>query len=320
MAILTVENIEKSYRIKKDKKRTKLMAVNNVSFEIKKGSCVGLVGESGCGKSTLGRIINGLEKADAGKILIDGVDIHEKSRKELSCRVQMVFQDSYDAVNPRYTASQIVEEPLKNLTKLNKTEREEKIRKHLSEVGISESEWNKYGMEFSGGQLQRVCIARALAAEPDMIVLDEPLSSLDVSVQAQILNLLHDIQKEKELTYLLVSHDLEAVYYLADVIIVMYGGQIMEKIDSMDYFNRMQHPYTRMLLASVPGYEDAGGERENNRTIYKDMGTQLEGFMGCPYCGRCRFATERCWNERPVLQEVEKGHYIACHKETSHAD
>lgn len=317
MDLLKLDNVKKSYKVRKKGSSYQLMAVNGVSFSVEDGKCVGLVGESGCGKSTLGRLITGLESPDAGNILFKRESICKKNKKPFKfCRnIQMVFQDSFDAVNPRFTAGQIVEEPLINLKKMSQAERTGQVEKLLEQVGIPSGEKNKYALEFSGGQLQRVCIARALASDPGLIVLDEPLSSLDVSVQAQILNLLRDIKEQRNLSYILISHDLEAVYYLADSLVVMYGGQVMEQIEDISLFGKMIHPYTRMLLRSVPEYREKFGEKENpTESVWVDLGVQKEGFEGCPYCGRCQEEMSVCKEQRPDMTEIEEGHFVACHR------
>lgn len=319
MALLEVENVKKTYKVRKFGNSYGLMAVNGVSFSLEKGKCMGLVGESGCGKSTLGRVLAGLEVPTEGRVLFHGKAIHPEKpqynpRRLAEARdIQLIFQDSFDAVNPRFTARRIVEEPLKNLTNLSAKDRVKKIDELLNQVGISVSEKNKFGMEFSGGQLQRICIARALASNPELIILDEPLSSLDVSVQAQILNLLCDIKEELNLSYILISHDLEAVYYLADSLVVMYGGRIMEQIDDISMFNDMKHPYTRKLLTSIPAYKNAEKEQDEAETIWMDFGVQKEGFTGCLYHGRCPYETGICQRVSPKMREIEKGHFLACH-------
>lgn len=316
MALLEIDQVKKIYKVRKFGNSYRLLAVNDVSFSLEDGKCVGLVGESGCGKSTLGRLITGLEQPTQGEIRFQGKNVHtgkkNSSRLQFSKEIQMVFQDSYDAVNPRYTAKQIIEEPLKNLMKLSGKERDEKVRLLLWQVGISENEKDKYALEFSGGQLQRICIARALACSPRFLVLDEPLSSLDVSVQAQILNLLSDIKKELHLSYLLISHDLEAVYYLADSIIVMYGGRIMERIDDISFFYEMKHPYTKMLLASIPEYKKQKRKKEEAEMIWMDLGVQKEGYTGCPFYGRCQISKDECRTTVPVMREIRPGHFLAC--------
>jgi oligopeptide/dipeptide ABC transporter ATP-binding protein len=316
MALLEIDQIKKKYSVRKFGKSYDLMAVNGVSFSIEEGKCVGLVGESGCGKSTLGRLITGLEAPTEGQVRFNGQNIHQGKQKQLkfSEHIQLVFQDSFDAVNPRFTAKKIIEEPLKNFTNMNAKERNKKIDSLLAQVGIALSEKDKYALEFSGGQLQRVCIARALASNPELLVLDEPLSSLDVSVQAQILNLLGDIKEKLGLSYLLISHDLEAVYYLADAVVVMYGGQIMEKIDDIAYFNEMLHPYTRKLLSSTPAYKEKVNLEEAAETIWSDLGVQKKEYKGCPYFGRCPYSKVECEISRPIMKEIHTGHYVACHQ------
>lgn len=322
MDLLKINNVKKNYKVRKKGTSYKLMAVNGVSFSVKEGECMGLVGESGCGKSTLGRMITSLEIPDAGDIQFRGESVYGKRKKKYKfCRnIQMVFQDSLDAVNLRFTAAQIVEEPLINLKKMSSAERSRAVEELLEQVGIPVSEKNKYVQEFSGGQLQRICIARALASDPELIVLDEPLSCLDVSVQAQILNLLRDIKEQRKLSYILISHDLEAVYYLADSLAVMYGGQIMERIENIELFEKMVHPYTQMLLRSVPEYREKfpqkAGRPEDDQAeiIWADLGVQKEGFTGCPYCDRCQEKMPVCEEKRPDEKEIEKGHFVACHK------
>lgn len=315
MALLEIQQLEKSFLVKKDKKKHPLMAVNDVSFSIEKGSCVGLVGESGCGKTTLGHMILGLKTPSKGEIYYKGETLKKKRSKEQVGMIQMVFQESYDAINPRYNAKQIIEEPMIHLTNLSAEEREHRVKVLLNQVGIPENEMYKPGMEFSGGQLQRICIARALASDPELVVLDEPLSSLDVSVQAQILNLLHDIKEERGLSYLFISHDLEAIYYLSDRIIVMYGGQVMEQIDDMAYFNDLTHPYTKMLFASVSGSEYDEDVFEENKKTSMEQGAMLVGENGCPFANRCKQAGKLCFQQRPELKTIKEGHLVACHME-----
>lgn len=318
MPLLEIENVKKKYKVKKFGKKYSLLAVNGVSFRVEGGKCVGLVGESGCGKSTLGRLIVGLENPNEGQILFNGEPIHQKTdgkdakKLKFAKDIQMVFQDSFDAVNPKFTAKKIIEEPLKNFTTKNAAQREEEIDHLLLHVGLDPQDKNKFAMEFSGGQLQRVCIARALASNPKLFVLDEPLSSLDVSVQAQILNLLSDIKKEMNISYILISHDLEAVYHLSDSLVVMYGGQIMERIDDITDFNNMKHPYTKKLLSSTPAYESENKEKEAEM-IWMDIGVQMEDFNGCPYCGRCAHVKKECKSHRPAMKEISCGHFAACH-------
>ena len=319
MSLIEIQDVKKEYKVRKYGKTYSLMAVNGVSFNVEEGRCVGLVGESGCGKSTLGRLIVGLENPSEGSIAFNGEIIHKNhsrknpSKLRFSREIQLVFQDSYDAVNPKFTAKKIIEEPLKNFTDLNPSQRDEKVEELLEQVGLVKEDKEKFAMEFSGGQLQRVCIARALASDPKVFVLDEPLSSLDVSVQAQILNLLSDIKKEMNLSYVLISHDIEAVYYLADALVVMYGGQIMEKIDDLSYFEKMVHPYTKKLLSSIPVFEKRTDVKESAESIGMDVYVQNNTFKGCPYYGRCPDRIEECKESKPEMKELATGHFVACH-------
>ncbi|MEG0875182.1 MAG: ABC transporter ATP-binding protein [Clostridiales bacterium] len=320
MSLLEVNDVKKIYQAKTMGKAYKLMAVNGVSFKIENGKCLGLVGESGCGKSTLGRLITGLEPPTHGNVLFKNYPVKrrlsmgKKNKANLSKQIQMVFQDCFSAVNPRYTAAQVIEEPLVNFYNLSKLEISDKITSLLQQVGLNPEDKNKYSRQFSGGQLQRVCIARALASDPKLIVLDEPLSSLDVSVQAQILNLLGDLKRQLDLSYILISHDLEAVYYLSDEIAVMYGGRIMERICSIELFDKMVHPYTLRLLSSTSAYigksKEVSGEPED---LTIDMGVQNQGYEGCPYAGRCGRVVEQCKNHCPNIKEISVGHFVACH-------
>lgn len=321
MSLIEINDVKKEYKVRKFGKTYNLMAVNGVSFTVEEGSCVGLVGESGCGKSTLGRLIVGLENPSDGSITYNGEPVHKNhsrknpSKLKYSRDIQLVFQDSFDAVNPKFTAKKIIEEPLKNFTNLSSEERDKKVEELLEQVGLVKEDKSKYAMEFSGGQLQRVCIARALASNPRIFILDEPLSSLDVSVQAQILNLLSDIKKEMNLSYLLISHDIEAVYYLADALVVMYGGQIMEKIDDISYFEKMVHPYTQKLLSSIPAYEKKSEVKEDEEAeiIGMDYYLQNNDFPGCPYYGRCSKRKDICKEKKAQMKELEPKHYAACH-------
>ncbi len=306
MELLTVEKVKKIY---KGKKNTLVKAVNDVSFTIKKGKCIGLVGESGCGKSTLGRLLTGLEKTTEGCILWKNVPVEKIGRKSSMRReIQMVFQNSFEAVNPKAKAKDIIAEPLKNFYHLSGKKLENRIDELLEWVGIDLSEKEKYPRQFSGGQLQRICIARMLASNPELLVLDEPLSSLDVSVQAQILNLFVDLKKKLSLTYLLISHDLEAVYYLSDEILIMYGGKIMEHIEKIEDFDKLRHPYTQRLLMSSFSYRH---QFKETKEAYREKPYE----DGCPYYQRCPYAIEKCKEEMPVLRETERGHFIACWKE-----
>ena len=262
MSLLFVEKVSKIYQSGGafDEKHA-VQAVANVSLKVEARDCLGLVGESGSGKSTLGRMIVGLEKTTGGRIFFNGRPAGNR-RNNLPERhmLQMVFQASSEAVNPRFSAKQIIAEPLRNFRRLSGNALEDKVLELLATVGIPGSEGDKLPRQFSGGQLQRICIARALAAEPSLIVLDEPLRGLDVSVQAQILNLLYDLKQARGVSFLLISHDLEAVYYLSNRIAVMFGGKIVEQIDDISLFGQMRHPYAKALI-------DAADCRLSMRTL-----------------------------------------------------
>lgn len=304
MELLNINKVKKVYKLKS---KEELYAVDGVSLNIKKGKCVGLVGESGCGKSTLGKMILGIEGITDGSIVFKGKEVRDIKRKDLLRKeLQMVFQDSLAAVNRRSTVLEIIGEPLRNFYKLSKEDTIKRVEELLEKVGMNRSDKNKFPHQFSGGQLQRICIARALASSPSLLVLDEPLSSLDTSIQAQILNLLSDLKKDLDLTYILISHDLEAVYYLSDSIVVMYKGKIMEQIEDIKDFYEMKHPYTKSLLASSFQY------RSKVDDLIEDV-NNYESIDGCPYFNRCINASDICKENSPKLVEVSEGHKIACH-------
>ena len=324
--MLEVKGVSKCY---KNGTGREVHALRGISLRVSPGRCRGIVGESGCGKSTLCRLLAGIERADSGEILYKGKPVAEAVRGQGRHEIQMIFQNSLDASPLHFTALRMISEPLTNFTRAKRSERVRRVKELLHMVGIPESELRKYPYQFSGGQLQRVCIARALAAEPELLLLDEPLSSLDVSVQAQILNLLSDLKKELNLTMVLVSHDLEAVYYLSDAVTVMYGGFIMEEIDEIDLFEKMCHPYTLRLLASSYGW---GKERSRTEDFQKDSfqretiqdendlqedyeKEQSVGGTGCPYAARCPRAEEICRKELPPCRELEAGHRVWCHQD-----
>lgn len=298
--LLRAEKITKTYA---GPGRTSIPALRGVTVAAKAGTCRGVVGESGCGKSTLCRIMAGIEAPDGGRVLYQGKPFAGRYQKECRSQVQMVFQNSLDAVQPYVSVFKTVREPLKNFFHQNRRDSREWVKELFALVGLDGEDMDKYPYQFSGGQLQRVCIARALAARPAVMLMDEPLSSLDVSVQAQILNLLADLKSSLSLTYVLISHDLEAVYYLADSITVMYGGLVMEEIDDIRDFSSMSHPYTKMLLSHAEDWSI-------------DMDTAAGGSAqlscGCPFAPRCPYADKDCEAHQPPLTEVKSGHRIAC--------
>lgn len=306
MILLEVKNVRKTYPVGTMMgKKSLIHAVRGVSLFVEKGKCIGIVGESGCGKSTLGRIIAGIETADSGEIYFLGQRI-DSSHMQSAWRqkIQMVFQDSYDAVNPRMTAKEILEEPLNNFFRLSSNELNNRVEELMSIVGLSVSELGKRPQQFSGGQLQRICIARSLAANPSLIVLDEPLSSLDVSVQAQILNLLLDIKNQAGVSYILISHNIEAVYYLADSLAVIYGGEIVEWLDNICNIMSLVHPYSKRLMEPL---SERNAIEEVTTTLFQGE------HRGCVYAPRCEKAQDICFKQSCTLHKINTGHYCACH-------
>lgn len=293
-----------------------LKAVNDVSFAIKKGETLGLVGESGCGKTTVGRTLLHLYKPTAGEVWYDGKQLKTKDdilafRKKAT----MVFQDPYSSLNPRMTVSDIVAEPL-DVHKLyaTKEERRARILELMDYVGLNSEHASRYAHEFSGGQRQRIGIARALAVNPEFMVCDEPVSALDVSIQAQVINMFDDLQEKFGLTYLFIAHDLLVVRHISNRIAVMYLGHVVELANAEEIYTHPLHPYSQSLLSSVP-VPDPKIVRKNKRIVLTgDIPSPLNAPSGCPFRTRCRYATEICAGEMPSLSEMETGHFVACHR------
>ena len=295
-------------------KSTMLKAVDDVSFSIKKGETLGLVGESGCGKTTVGRTLLHLYKPTGGQVLFDGKEVGKATMKEYRRRAQMVFQDPYSSLNPRMTVGDIVAEPI-DVHKLckGKKERDERVRELLATVGISSEQATRYAHEFSGGQRQRIGIARALASNPEFIVCDEPVSALDVSIQAQVVNMLEDLQSQLGLSYLFIAHDLSVVKHISSRIAVMYLGHIVEMADANELHRNPAHPYTISLLSAVP-IPDPKRAQESKRIVLEgDVPSPMRMPSGCPFRTRCSRATALCAQCRPELREVAPGHVAACH-------
>lgn len=311
--LLEVEGLKKYFQVGKGQT---LKAVDDISFQIKKGQTLGLVGESGCGKTTVGRTLLRIYEPDAGKILFDGKDISrvsKKEAKELTRRMQMVFQDPYASLNPFFTVGEIVEEGMK-IHKMyhSETERMERVYELLEMVGLNKDHANRFPHEFSGGQRQRVGIARALALNPEFIVCDEPISALDVSIQAQVVNMLMKFQEEMDLTYLFIAHDLSMVRHIADQTAVMYLGTMVEYGSTRDVYEHPVHPYTRGLLSAVP-VADPDYEKTHNRIPMEgEVPSPINPKPGCRFCARCRKATAQCHEETPKLRDVGGGHMAAC--------
>ena len=295
-------------------KTAMLKAVDDVSFTIGRGETLGLVGESGCGKTTVGRTLLHLYTPTAGEVIFDGKRVDKTTMKEFRRRAQMVFQDPYSSLNPRMTVGDIVAEPI-DVHKLCKTkqERNERVRELLDTVGISSEQATRYAHEFSGGQRQRIGIARALASNPEFIVCDEPVSALDVSIQAQVVNMLEDLQHQMGLSYLFIAHDLSVVKHISNRIAVMYLGHIVELAESNELHRHPAHPYTISLLSAVP-IPDPNRARESKRIVLEgDVPSPMRLPSGCPFRTRCSRATAKCAECRPELREVAPGHVAACH-------
>ena len=318
--ILRVNNLVKHFPITEgflfQRQVNAVRAVDGISFTVKHGEILGLVGESGCGKTTAGRTIIQLEKPTSGEIIFEGVDLVSANRKELfnaRRRIEMIFQDPYASLNPRMTVQEIIEEPLlihKVGTPKERTDRAEEL---LEKVGLNPSYIKRYPHEFSGGQRQRIGIARALALKPDMIICDEPISALDVSIQAQIVNLLEELQEDLGLTYLFIAHDLSMVRHISHRVAVMYLGKIMELADKATMFNHPYNPYTIALLSAVPVPDPYVEEKRKRIILEGDVPSPINPPSGCRFHTRCFMAKERCKIEEPELIEVEKDHFVACH-------
>ena len=318
--LLEVKNLKKHFPIKKGffgNAKVAVKAVDDISFYIRKGETFGLVGESGCGKSTTGRTLIRLYHPTAGEIIFDGVDIANLKESELMSyrkRIQMIFQDPYASLNTRMTVADIIGEPL-DIHGLAKGEaRQQKIFSLLETVGLSKDHASRYPHEFSGGQRQRIGIARALAVDPDFIICDEPISALDVSIQAQVVNMLEDLQKKRGLTYLFIAHDLSMVKYISDRIGVMYLGKMAEIATSDHLYAEPLHPYAQALLSAIP-IPDPEIMRNSNRIIIEgDVPSPINPPSGCTFRTRCPYAKELCSEEIPELMEVKDDHWVACHK------
>lgn len=318
--LLEVNNLKKYFPIRKGffgKKTVNVKAVDDISFSVKRGETFGLVGESGCGKSTTGRTLIRLYEPTAGEIIFDGVDIagmKETDLKEYRKKIQMIFQDPYASLNTRMTVADIIGEPLDIHGLATGKARQEKIFNLLQTVGLSKDHASRYPHEFSGGQRQRIGIARALAVDPEFIICDEPISALDVSIQAQVVNMLEDLQKERGLTYLFIAHDLSMVKYISDRIGVMYLGKMAEIAAADDLYGTPLHPYSQALLSAIP-IPDPEIMRNSNRIIIEgDVPSPINPPSGCTFRTRCTYAKEICAEKCPELIEVADDHFVSCHK------
>ena len=321
--LLEIENLRKYFPVN-GIKGPGVQAVQDVSLYIKKGETLGLVGESGCGKTTLGRTILRLYEPTGGKIIYDGETIYDnpldkdgkplgkaKAAKMLPYRrkMQIIFQDPYASLDPRMTVSSIIEEGMVIHGMYDAKRRQERVYELLELVGLNKEHANRFPHEFSGGQRQRIGIARALAIEPEFIVCDEPISALDVSIQSQIINLLHDLQQQLGLTFLFIAHDLNIVKYISDRIAVMYLGNVVELASSDDLYAHTLHPYSKALLSAVP-IPDPSAEAQKHRQI---LSGDVPTPKGCNFAGRCPVACDKCRESKPQLREIRPGHFCACH-------
>lgn len=312
--LLSVSDVRKEFAAKQRKQKG-VIAVDDVDFGLYEGECLGIVGESGCGKSTLARMIIGSYPPTGGKISLRGRELSRMDRKEqrqFRRHVQMVFQNPISSFSPRMTIGEYLYEPLKNYEKMSRIEAEKRIKKYMESVGLSMEFLNRYPHELSGGQLQRVVIARAALLEPDLIVCDEATSALDVSIQNQVANMLVDLQGQEQLSYIFIGHDLALVRQVSHRIIIMYRGEIVEILRSRTLTGEAAHPYTKVLLEAVfEIYED----REKRRKILeKNANESRDSVPGCKFSPRCRYATENCWKERPLLRQIGESHFAACHR------
>ena len=315
--LLKVEHLKKYYPQNRPifgRPTSWIRAADDVSLELYPGETLGLVGESGCGKSTLGRMIAGLEAPDSGRIWYKGQELTAKGGRGYSAvrtEIQMVFQDSYSSLNPRKQIFQILSEPMLYHSLADKHTVHKKAEHLMELVGLPLSALDRYPYEFSGGQRQRIGIAKALSLEPKLLICDEPVSALDVSIQAQILNLMQDLQEQMGLTYIFITHDLSVVNHFANDIAVMYLGQLIEKAPSVTLFDNPVHPYTKALLSAIPV---PSLRKKRQRVMLKgEISSPINPKPGCRFAVRCPYATDRCRTEEPKLVEIEKDHFVACH-------
>ena len=315
--LLEVKNLKVYYPVKVRKnalasEKRFVKAVDDISFSIRQGETFGLVGESGCGKSTTGKTIVRLLKPTGGQVLFEGQDIFAEGKKsDLSQKIQIIFQDPYFSLDPRFTVGRCIAEPMRVHKMGTAKEQEERVRSLMHDVGLRPEAYTKYPHEFSGGQRQRIGVARALALNPSLIVCDEPVSALDVSIQAQILNLMQDLQEKYHLTYLFISHNLAVVEHLCDRVAVMYLGNLVEVAETEDLFCHPVHPYTQALLDAIPVPDPEIPTMQN--MLEGDVPSLMNPPTGCCFHTRCPHACEQCSKEKPALRDMGNGHFVACH-------
>ena len=312
--LVEMKNVKKLFQLERGKM---LHAVDGISIDIRRNEIIGLVGESGCGKSTLGRVLAGLHEKSDGDVVFDGMKLPQsygpQDFRRMSRKVQMIFQDPYSSLNPRMTVREIISEGprLANLWTANEVT--SRVAEWLELVGLHADQMSRYPHEFSGGQRQRIVIARALAMQPEFVICDEPISALDVSIQAQIVNLLGELKQKLGLTLLFIAHDLSMVRFISDRMAVMYLGTIVEQGASDDVFFRPLHPYTQLLIASNPEPDPESERQKPREALLGEISTPVSPGPGCRFASRCPIAQERCRVSKPELREVSRGHYVACH-------
>ncbi|EYE87827.1 peptide ABC transporter ATP-binding protein [Fervidicella metallireducens AeB] len=318
-ALIEIKNLKKYFPIKKGllkKTVANVKAVDDVSFTINKGETLGLVGESGCGKTTTGRTIIKLYQPTSGQIIYGGKDIAKLSEKEMAPyrrKMQMIFQDPYASLDARMTVGDIIGEAIDIHKLMTGKERTERIQYLLDRVGLNSEHANRYPHEFSGGQRQRIGIARALAVQPEFIVCDEPISALDVSIQAQVINMLEDLQNDMGLTYLFVAHDLSMVKHISNRIGVMYLGKMVELCESNELYKKPLHPYTQALLSAIPVPDPEQAAARQRIVLEGEIPSPIDPPPGCRFKGRCRYAKPICSQQEPVFKDLGGGHFVACH-------
>ncbi|GED71271.1 ABC transporter ATP-binding protein [Brevibacillus reuszeri] len=318
-ALVEVRNLKKYFEVQKSflgRSQTLLKAVDDVSFTIQKGETFGLVGESGCGKTTIGRTLLKLYEPTDGDILYKGQSISQLGYKEMlpyRKKMQMIFQDPYASLDPRMTIAEIIGDPLVVHNIYQGKDRMDRVKELVELVGLKADHLNRYPHEFSGGQRQRIGIARALAVEPEFIVCDEPISALDVSIQAQVVNMLEELQERFGLTYLFVSHDLSMVRHISHKVGVMYLGSLVEYAPVNELYTNMKHPYTQALLSAVPIADPDTAERSERIHLQGDVPSPMNPPSGCAFRTRCPYAMSRCAEEKPRLRDIGNGHVVACH-------